>query len=268
MDIKHAIDSGDVALVRRMLEGNSHLASQMIRWGPLFRKCSTEPLHYLSDAPFNRLFNHGRQAELARELLEAGAPVDGLPASGETPLHGAASLGEPGVAAVLIDYGANMEAVARYPGVPDGTPLDFAVHFGMVEVVDLLVARGAHVLSARMAAGVGQLSKLQKEFTIGDVEERLDVFRCAAVCDRTEVVAYLIDHGIDVNAEIDGATALHWAAWESKPGMVDFLLAKGADRTRQDRNHQMTPAGWAEHRGKELGPRWGHADIIRLLDST
>ena len=208
MDFKQAIDSGDVVLVRRMLEGNPRLASQMIRWGPLLDKCSTEPLHYLSDAPFNRLFNHGRQAELARELLEAGAPVDGLPASGETPLHGAASLGEPGVAAVLIDCGANVEAVAKYPGVPDGTPLDFAVHFGMVEVVDLLVERGAQVLSARMAAGAGQLSNLQSEFTIGDGEEKLDVFRCAAVCDRTDVVAYLTDQGIDVNADIDGATAL------------------------------------------------------------
>lgn len=88
MNLKKAIDSGDVSLLKRMLQQNPALASQKIRWGGLLNKCSTEPLHYLSDAPFNRLFEHDKQAEMARELLEAGAPVDGLPTSGETPLHG------------------------------------------------------------------------------------------------------------------------------------------------------------------------------------
>lgn len=165
----------------------------------------------------------------------------------------------------MIDYGANLEAVARYPGIADGTPLDFAVHFGMVEVVDVLVDRGAKVLSARMAAGAGQLNKLRDEFTLGECEQQLDVLRCAAVCDRSDVVAYLIDQGIDVNVDIKGATVLHWAAWEAKPKMVEFLLWRGADPTRRDRKHDMTPAGWAKHRGNELGPRWGHADVIRVL---
>lgn len=268
MNLKKAIDSGDVVLVKRMLQREPKLASQRIRWGGLFNKCSTEPLHYLSDAPFNQIFTHGKQAEIARELLEAGAPVDGLPISGETPLHGAASLGEPSVAEVLIDYGANLETVARYPGIPDGTPLDFAVHFGMVEVVDVLVDRGAKLLSARMAAGAGKLNRLRDEYAVGKLEQQLDVFRCAAVCDRIDVVAYLIDQGIDVNADIKGATVLHWAAWEAKPKMVEFLLELGADPSRRDLKHEMTPAGWAKHRGNELGPRWGHADVIRLLDAV
>ncbi len=268
MNLKQALHSGDVDLLKSMLLADPALASQMIRWGGLLNKCNTEPLHYLSDAPFNQLFDHGRQAEMARELLEAGAPVDGLPTSGETPLHGAASLGEAGVAEVLIDYGANLEAVANYPGIPDGTPLDFAVHFGMVDVVDVLVDRGAKVLSARMAAGAGQLRRLREDFAPGEREQQLDVLRCAAVCDRSEIVAYLVDHGIDVNSDIGGATILHWAAWEAKPAMIEFLLQQGADPSRRDSKHDMTAAGWAKHRGNELGPRWGHADVVRLLEAV
>jgi hypothetical protein len=265
--LKDAIDAGDIELVRTMLAEDPALAMSPISWGSMLCPCKTEPLHYLSDGPFNQLWKHGKQAELAAVLIEAGAPVDGLPTSGETPLHGAASLGEAGVADVLIDHGADMEAIASYPGVPDGTPLDFAVHFGMVEVVELLVRRGAKVLSTRMAAGAGQLHRIESDFDSmrQNHARMLDVFRCAAVCDRVEIVQHLLANELDVNADIDGATALHWAAWEAKPNMVKFLLGKGANPDILDRNHKLTPRGWAQHRGKELGPRWGHEEVIRIL---
>lgn len=265
---KQAIDRGDVQLVSELLAENPTLASAPIAWGGVFNKCRTEPLHYLSDAPFNGLWNHGRQALLAKVLIEAGAAVDGLPTSGETPLHGAASLGEPTVAEVLLDHGANVEIVAKYPGIPDGTPLDFAVHFGMVEVVDLLFRRGAELLSTRMAAGAGQLKRVQDEIDSlrQDNGKLLDVFRCAAVCDRVAIVQFLLANGCDCNADINGATALHWAAWEAKPLMVRVLLDNGADPAIKDQSHNMTALGWARHRRKELGPRWGHDDVIALLE--
>ncbi len=267
---KNAIDAGDVELVRQLLVDNPALAATPIRWGSVLSKCETEPLHYLSDAPFNQLWDHGKQADLASVLIEAGAPVDGLPTSGETPLHGAASLGEAGIAEVLIDYGANMEALATYPGIPHGTPLDFAVHFGMVDVVDLLVHRGAKVLSLRMAAGAGQLEQIKTGFDALQrrTDQLLDVFRCAVVCDRAEVVEFLLANGLDANADIDGATALHWAAWEAKPRMVKLLLDRGAKATAQDKDHSLTPHGWANHRRKEVGPRWGHDQVLRILEAA
>lgn len=265
---KKAIDAGDVDLVRELLSSKPALAASPITWGPMFRTCKTEPLHYLSDAPFNQLWDHGRQAELAAVLIKGGALVDGLPTSGETPLHGAASLGEAGVAAVLIDHGANIEAVASYPGIPNGTPLDFAVHFGMVDVVDLLVSREAEVLSARMAAGAGQLGRIETENLKQDAEQLHDVFRCAAVCDRVAVVEYLLSHAVEVNMDINGATVLHWAAWEAKPAMVEFLLSRGADSTTRDRKHNLSPHDWAKHRRAELGPRWGHDEVMRILEAA
>lgn len=266
---RKAIDNGDVGLVRQLLASKPALATSLIAWGPMLCRCKTEPLHYLSDGPFNQLWDHGKQAELAAVLIEAGAAVNGLPTFGETPLHGAASLGEAGVAEVLIDHGANVEAVAEYPGIPDGTPLDFAVHFGMVDVVDLLVCRGANILSTRMAAGAGQLDRVQDDLPSfrQDASTLHDVLRCAAVCDRIEVVEFLLKTSVDVNADIKGATVLHWAAWEAKPRMVEFLLDRGADSTATDRKHSLTPHGWAKHRRKELGPRWGHEEVMQLLES-
>ncbi len=262
MSLKKLIDAGDVDSIKRALESNPSLATTLILWGPVLCRCRTEPLHYLSDGPFNRLWSHGRQAEIARVLLQAGAPADGLPSSGESPLHGAASLGESQVAEVLIDFGANLEKKADYPGIPDGTPLDFAVHFGMVEVIKVLVRKGARILSSRMAAGAGLLERLKETLK---PEERIDVFRCACVCNQIEVVAYLLANGWDVNVDIDGASGLHWAAWEAKPDMVSYLLEQGANRELRDRKHRMTPAEWAQHRGKELGPRWGHGDVVERL---
>jgi len=266
--LKKAIVAGDVERVEQLLNENPKLAFTPIRWGSILNSCQTEPLHFLSDGPFNQLWDHGRQAELARVLIDAGAPVDGLPRAGETPLHGAASLGEACVAEVLIDAGANMEAVASYPGIPDGTPLDFAVHFGMVEVVDLLVSNGAKVLSTRMAAGAGQLDRVRADLESASLsdEQAFDVLRRAAVCDRIPVVEYLLDRGLEVNVTDGKATALHWAAWEAKPNMVSFLLSRGADATILDAKHQMSAGGWARHRRKEVGPRWGHDEVIRILE--
>ena len=268
--LRMAIDAGDVDLVRSIVTDDPAQASALISWGPMLCPCKTEPLHYLSDGPFNQLWKHGKQAELAAVLIEAGAPVDGLPTSGETPLHGAASLGEAGVAEVLIDNGANIEAKASYPGIPHGTPLDFAVHFGMVEVVDLLIRHEAEVKLTRMAAGAGQTDRIRAEIETlhSNPQQLADVYQCAAVCSRIEIVDVLLTAGLDVNADIKGATALHWAAWEAKPEMVSHLLAKGADASLEDEKHNLTPLGWAEHRRKEVGPRWGHDEVVEILSAT
>ena len=262
MSLKRLIEIGDLEAIRQSVEAKPSLATSLIVWGPILCRCRTEPLHFLSDGPFNQLWSHDKQGRIARILLDAGAPADGLPTSGESPLHGAASLGEAEVADVLIEFGADIEKQADYPGIPDGTPLDFAVHFGMVDVVRLLVAKGARICSARIAAGAGRLDEVKRKLAPSQI---VDVFRCACVCDQAEIVDYLLGEGLDVNVEIQGASALHWAAWEAKANMVQFLVAKGAKKKLRDSKHNLTPAEWAAHRGKELGPRWGHDRVVAAL---
>ena len=262
---KQSIDKGDLEEIERLLQSTPALASKPIAWGPIFRKCHTEPLHYLSDAPFNRLWSHGLQDKIARLLLQFGAPVDGLPSSGESPLHGAASLGEAQVAEVLIEFGADIEKRASYPGIPDGTPLDFAVHFGMVDVIEVLTKHGAQIYSSRMAAGAGRLNSMVEKLDGADIT---DVFRCACVCDQIEIVEHLLGQGLDVQIDIKGSSALHWAAWEAKPRMVRHLIERGADKSYCDAKHNMTPAQWAANRKAEIGPRWGHDDVLEILGNA
>lgn len=259
MELKEAIECGDVDGVKRLVSINPSLASSPIEWGHP-TPCRADPLHYVSDRAFVDRNRHDRQADIAVLLLEAGASVTGTNEE-ETLLHGAVSLGQAGVAMVLLDYGADIEATGQYPGIPDGTPLDFAVHFGMVESIDLLVQRGAEIKSARMAAGAGQLEKLK----LLPMPEPADVLRCAVVCDRTHIVDWIFTQGLSVDTPVQQATCLHWAAWEGKPVMTDHLLKLGADRTCRDRNHDMTPREWAAFRRKGLGSGWGHDEVIARL---
>lgn len=61
--------------------------------------------------------------------------------SGETPLHIMAIWGDVEAARVLLDAGAEIDAL----GEEDHTPLHEAIHQGHIEMVRFLVARGANL---------------------------------------------------------------------------------------------------------------------------
>ena len=60
--------------------------------------------------------------------------------AGLTPLHVAARLDDVALARVLLDYGANLEAVNTHTF---STPLKYAVFYGKTDMVRFLVERGA-----------------------------------------------------------------------------------------------------------------------------
>ncbi|HEY7387983.1 MAG TPA: ankyrin repeat domain-containing protein, partial [Bryobacteraceae bacterium] len=77
----------------------------------------------------------------------------------------------------------------------------------------------------------------------------------AAACERTEAVAWLLDHGADVNARGtfggpthgQGITALHIAAQVGHLPTVKLLLDRGGDPSLRDDLHGGTAEGWAAH---------------------
>ncbi|KAK7744429.1 hypothetical protein SLS62_010153 [Diatrype stigma] len=123
------------------------------------------------------------------------------------------------------------------------TSLLFAIKYGTIEVVDLLVKRGADV--NREPKFTLKQTPLQKAAELGDLE----------------MVKYLLDHGADVNgpaAMASGATALQFAAISGNCNVAAELLDRGARLdTPPSRAHGRWPLeGAAEH---------GRLDMIKFL---
>lgn len=199
--------------------------------------------------------------DVARVLLQAGAPVEGDPADRETPLMTAASYGDAEVAKALIEAGADLEAIAATDagGVPGGTALIHAAVFGMTEVVDVLVAAGARRDSLEMAAAAGDIS----DWSLADapLQSRLRALVFAGDHQRLDVIDHLVDAGTPVDAEDAtwGRQALRVAARNGRPAGVRRLLECGADPTVRDTTHHRSALEWCE------GDSPGHEQTRAIL---
>jgi hypothetical protein len=216
LEIRAAIEAGDAAALTRLLDAQPELANEPM--STAIDGARMPPLDYVGIGLLHNAWRHRRAGELTQALLAAGAPADGLIT--------AASHGEPGMVRVLIEAGADLEAVGRAaPG--SGTALAHAVHYGIVPAVDLLVAAGAVIHDLVEAAGAGNIEHFDGTDPLA--------LRAAAVCERLEVIDELLARGSDINAEFTtlseghGSTALHSAAWDGKARSVEHLLSRGAN---------------------------------------
>ena len=130
MDVKNAIQSGDVLGLRRLLREEPSRANELIRWGQK-NPCLTHPLHYISDMLFEGLLPKGAEIALVDALIEAGADLDFQRTredgrKGDTPLIGAASLGAEDAGIKLLDAGAS----PRLRGLFGETALHWAALLG------------------------------------------------------------------------------------------------------------------------------------------
>ena len=130
MDVKSAIQSGDVLGLRRLLREEPSRANELIRWGQK-NPCLTHPLHYISDMLFEGLLPKGAEIALVDALIEAGADLDFQRTredgrKGDTPLIGAASLGAEDAGIKLLDAGAS----PRLRGLFGETALHWAALLG------------------------------------------------------------------------------------------------------------------------------------------
>jgi uncharacterized protein len=259
------LNSRDLSRLTRMLAEHPELAIRpMEHWAD---RQHGEPLGYITMMRFNhdRL---GLPSELpgtgaiARALIDAGAPVNGHPGDKETPLITAASSGDAEVARELIEAGADIEAVSAPDsgGVPNETALQHAAVFGMTDVIDVLVAAGARIDSLEMAAAAGDVSA----WPLGrsDIQSRIRALVFAADHERLDVIDQLVVAGTPVN-EADkewGRLPLHTAAGNGRAASVRRLLARGADPNLRDPRHQTTPL---EECQQEESP--GHREAAAIL---
>jgi ankyrin repeat protein len=229
--------------------------------------------------------------DIARFLLERGANPNQANAKGWTPLYLAVAHRDALTTAIpapskegaldfiklLLDRGADANArikmrlevhqanTSLWLKEAGATPLLRAALCGDLTLVRLLLNRGADPQIATLdnttplmvASGVGWAEGFTFEYS---EDETLDL------------VKLLLDRGARVNdANEDGITALHGAAYKGANKIVQLLVDRGADLAAKDRGQdygfgvstvRMTPLNWAE------GVPIGMSSAIRRDDTV
>lgn len=272
-----AVRAGDLAKLREILRSDASAANP--KWVPGYTPAKDPipndsiPLFCVSEAIWRKTNREGNDYEIARELIAAGAEVD---AEGGLPLVGAVSFNAIGAVRALLDGGASVDGVDG-----DGVPMAYPIHFGFGAVAELLAARGAQI-DLRFAAGLGRLDGVPNWFNpdgslrpgagalsdpygferkfgglspFGCERTRQNIlsqaFYFACVNGKLDVAGFLLSQGAEINAIVPGldikATVLHRIATmdASAERVIRFMLARGADPSIRDQEHDATPAQWA-----------------------
>ena len=180
-----AVEAGDAATIRELVAANAGVVRERNAEG------ATPVLHaqYLG------------RLDLVEELAAAARPLD---------IWEAAATGDAERVQELAD--ADPSLVDAF--APDGFyPLALAAFFGHLDVVLLLLDRGADV------SLVAQNDRL-----------RVTALHAAAAGDHTEIARALLDAGVPVDVtQPGGFTALHSAAANGNVALVELLREHGAD---------------------------------------
>jgi ankyrin repeat protein len=153
---------------------------------------------------------------------------DSVDFRGFTPLHVAVLAGRVEVVRLLVEKGARVNARSEDPKGIGVTPLHLATMRGLEEVVGYLLDRGADA-SASDRNGVTPL-------------------HMTAFLGNAGIAARLVERCADVNArEMEGLTPLHVASDMGARDVVRLLLRGGADVFARDARG-MTPRSLAERR--------------------
>ena len=236
-----AVRHGDIETLRDALGADSAAANP--RWVAGFPRPTripndSIPLFCVSEGVFRGTNAQHNAYDMTRMLVAAGADIH---IEDDIVLGAAVSFDVTDAVAALLDSGAAIDGVDG-----DGVPLAYAMHFGFVEVADLLGRRGAK-RDLRFAAGLGELEVVMGWFNAdGSLKPGAGAladpygqefkhrgqspFRCertrpnilsqalyfACVHNQIEVVDFLLAQGADINAIVPGldmkATVLHRVA--------------------------------------------------------
>ena len=143
---------------------------------------------------------------------------------------------------------------------------ELAREFGHEEVLRVLMTRTPPSLKLAVACELEDADFAQELRGHGVTIEAVDAVRLvgAASRGRTAVARMLLESGCAPDVVDEGATALHWAAYQGNANLVEALLERGAPTDVRDAQFQGRPHDWAEHGSREGGVKPG-ADFSRVL---
>ena len=197
------------------------------------------------ETPLYKAVSWNTDPDVVQFLLNEGADTEIMERQwhGYTPLHKAVVMGNLVFSTLLLAWGAEIEAKAAYGDTPLHLASEHASDDTRLEVVRLLLDRGAN-LESRNEFGVTSLFKA--------VYSRVNDYPAA--------LALLLERGADPTAtDYEDSTPLHRAAESSKasPVPVELLLGYGADAGARN-DGGWTPLDLAQ--GHDV-----HPQVLRLL---
>jgi hypothetical protein len=217
----HAVRTGDLPALRRLLEAHPDLATAR-----LAGHGGRTLLHTATDWPGH----FPNVAAAIAALIHAGAdPNTGcLGPHAETPLHWAASSDDVEAIDALLAGGADINAPGAVIG--DGTPLAAATAFGQWAAARRLLERGART-TLWEAAALGLLRQVEQHLATDEptAQDITSSFWGACHGCQLDTAALLLEHGADIN----------WIGW-------DGLTPLDAARRSQAPPHV---TAWLEHNG-------------------
>jgi ankyrin repeat protein len=277
-----AVVAGDVGTLARLLRANPALIHARST-----REHRATLLHYVAA---NGVENYRQRTpknavKVAEILLEAGAEVD---AEADVYGGGATTLGlvatsvhpfKAGVQNDLIDVLLKFGARLDYPGSTGNrhTLVTGCLANGRGKAAEYVASLGAP-LNLQGAAGVGRLDVVKTHFnddgSLKNTATQADLanaFIWACGYGRGEVVEFLLERGIDVNARYPfhgrGHTGLHLASYHAHPDVVRVLLRREATVDVTDETWGTTPLVWALHAWGEdpTAPIDRYYEVVALL---
>ena len=234
VDVNAARPDGATALLWAAHWDDVELVERLLRAGANVNAADDHGV-----TPLERAAENASAAAVER-LLAAGADVNARQTSGLTPLMTAARTGSVGVVQALIRGGAEVNAAVTATG---STALMWAVSEPHPEIVDALLAAGADPRASTIkgftplmyAARNGDVATAAALIAAGsDVNEPsadgTRVLPFSIVSGQDAFALYLLERGADPNGEMGGVSALHAAAGNVSPWLVEWYRRHGRGR--------------------------------------
>jgi ankyrin repeat protein len=211
-----------------------------------------------SQALYNTMLGHtlGKWLQLfVQRGLKAGEPANWNPGVTEPIfdflLSNVASQGRIEVVRLLLEHGANPDAISRYNHRSAHTNAQLAGQAGIAALLEQhgATARPLTIEDQFRVACAGH-DRTRANHLLQEHRQLLRdgaLFRECAMVD-VDTCLWLVAQGFDINTRDDkGQTVLHNYALWNNPDAVRALLQHGADPDLQDRLYGATPLGFALH---------------------